>query len=266
MTTRDRWPWDGVVTSHPDVERCGVAKFSRQLAARLGVPCLAIGDVRWRDRPLYSVKWTELTEPQQRDIAWASHDVLWHDLPAWIITPKGGHRHFALPQIGVPSLVDPTPLADTALFTFGFSHKFEVGLFEALREKVGAVPLWISTAQHEGATESRLPRLLKVWPEAVFLGELSDAALQLVWPRCRALLAFFAGGLRANNTTVHAALEAGVPVITNWGTDTPDDLRSVTVDLPKLTIEYVEDSVGGMGMSMSPYTWARLLEAIACRD
>jgi hypothetical protein len=204
--------------------------------------------------PLFSLKWAELDSVVRR-LRWDKQDVLWHDTPE-LSGPVTG-QHWYLPALGVPALVRPSTLETPALFTFGMSHKIEVDMFRALREQLPPCQLWISTATHEGAGPSRVPELMDAWgPTARNLGTLSDEALGLVWSRVSALVAFFAGGLRANNTTVHAALDAGVPVITNHGPETPDDLRAITHDYRGLT------TIPKRPAGPSPYTWERLLEAL----
>jgi hypothetical protein len=87
---------------------------------------------------------------------------------------------------------------------------------------------------------------------------LSDDALSLVWDNVDAMVAFFTGGLRANNSSVHAALDAGVSVITNHGPQTPDDLKAVTHDYRSVTSLWLPTP------APSPYTWDRLLKELTC--
>jgi hypothetical protein len=58
-----------------------------------------------------------------------------------------------------------------------------------------------------------------------FLGFLSDEAVAAELARCAVLAAFFPSGCRANNTTVNAALAAGVAVVTNLDEWSPPYLR-----------------------------------------
>ncbi len=251
-----RGPWTSVVSFHVDPSSCGVARFSAQLAARLGVPHWSAGEPdRWGDKPLLSVKWAEW---RWMPLEYSYHDQLWHDPgPEGADLYVGRGRVWKLYQLGVPALVQPHAIGQrAALFTFGMAHKLELEHFRMLRAKVGGFELWVSSAAHEGAGPSKVPELLQLWGSRAFdLGHLSDAALSLVWPRVTAFVAFFQGGLRANNSSVHAALDARVPVITNHGEDTPRDLRGLCYD--------VRDLRGGLGNLFipggSPYTWERLL-------
>lgn len=252
--------WTSVVSYHTDPETCGVARFSAQLAQRLGVPHVGFNQrEQWGERPLLSVKWAEMELPYSDLLC----DQLWHDEPTRDVAryPILGRRVWRLYEIGVPALVERPEMADRALFTFGMGAKIDLLKFAVVRDHFPSQQLWISTIDHAGSQASLVPELLAMWgPSARNMGHLSDAALALVWPRCRAMVAFFADGLRANNTTVHAALNAGVPVITNHGPETPEDLRERTVDYQHLTVHYWPIVTG------SPYTWDRLLKELRCES
>ena len=253
-------PWTSVVSYHTDPATCGVARFSAQLAQRLGVKtgCLVHSPMFWGDHPLLSVKWAEVDPRVKRLLRteYAGVDQLWHDAPPKGHTATG--RVWKLYDIGVPALVERSVMAPTALFTFGMAHKIDLKKFVALREKFPLDQLWISTAEHEGAGPSRVQELMRAWGDnARNLGHLSDAALHLVWPHVSVFVAFFEQGLRANNSSVHAALDAGVPVITNHGRQTPDDLRACTHDYRRLRPRV--DMA-----TRSPYTWDRLLKELGC--
>jgi hypothetical protein len=246
-------PWTSVVSYHTDPETCGVAKFSAQLAARLGVELLDYTErFAWGARPLLSVKFGEYCSRVD-----AHHDQLWHDEPPPDYTPRTNHV-WKLYELGVPALVEDPVMAPDALFTFGMAHKPDLARFTRLAQVFADTrQLWISTAVHEGAGPSRVQGLMQVWgPHARNLGHLSDAALQLIWPRCFAFVAFFEKGLRANNSSVHAALNAGVTVITNHGPSTPADLRVHTIDQDDILSWSWPRPTG------SPYTWDRLLKEL----
>jgi hypothetical protein len=57
-----------------------------------------------------------------------------------------------------------------------------------------------------------------------FMGYLSDTAVFNHLMDCTFLAAFFEKGLRANNTTVNAAMESGCAVITNLDEHSPQGL------------------------------------------
>jgi hypothetical protein len=253
-------PWTSVVSYHTDPETCGVARFSAQLAARLGVPLVGIGDRSdcWGDHPLLSIKFSEWQSVLSPTGIWSlRRDQLWHDAPPDWYQATG--RVWKLYELGVPALVDCPVMAENALFTFGMAHKVDLDRFRQLAQVFPERQLWVSTAVHEGAGPSKVTDLMAVWgPHARNLGHLSDAALQLIWPRTWAFVAFFEHGLRANNSSVHAALDAGVTVITNHGPDTPADLRVRTIDQSDLLSWPWPRPTG------SPYTWPRLLKELGC--
>jgi hypothetical protein len=254
--------WTSVVSYHTDPETCGVAKFSKQLAERLGVPLIPANDldlvqlVNNDECPLLSIKWSEWVRFPER---LACCDQLWHDDPGeWVARQVTG-RVWRLYEIGVPALVQPVHMDSLSLFTFGMAHKLELDMFRELVAIFPTQELWISTATHEGAGPSKVSDLMRLWGRrARNLGHLSDAALALVWPHVLAFVAFFEGGVRPNNSSVHAALNAGVQVITNWGPGTPDDLKAVTNDYRNIPDRLLLRS------DPSPYTWDRLLKELGC--
>jgi hypothetical protein len=252
--------WTSVVSYHTDPEVCGVARLSAQLAQRLGVPHLGPADRElWGDNPLLSVKWGEwVTAHWDR---YTACDQLWHDVPPPYCAERVTGIVWKIYELGVPALVQPVRMGQhPAFFTFGMSHKVDLARFAVLRAKFPTHELWISTATHEGAGPSKVPELLATWGAGAFdLGHLSDAALSLVWPQVTAFVGFFADGLRANNSSVHAALNAGIPVVTNHDAQTPDDLRSRTYDY-----RAVDQHTPMPWRGYSPYTWDRLLKELGC--
>jgi hypothetical protein len=85
----------------------------------------------------------------------------------------------------------------------------------------------VSTALHEntsfdGSFIVRHEELLSIFDGRVyFMGYLSDTAVFNHLVDCTFLAAFFEKGLRANNTSVNAAMECGCAVITNLDEDSP---------------------------------------------
>jgi hypothetical protein len=253
--------WTSVVSYHTDPEVCGVARFSAQLAQRLGVPHVGMDSEQWVGlRPLLSMKFAEFDESfNLGGLAYA--DQLWHDVPPKYYADRVTGRVWKLYELGVPALVQPVRMGQhPAFFTFGMAHRIDLARFAVLRAKFPTHELWISTATHEGAGPSKVPDLLATWGAGAFdLGHLSDAALSLVWPQVTAFVGFFADGLRANNSSVHAALNAGIPVVTNHDAQTPDDLRDRTYDY-----RAVDQRIPMPWRWGSPYTWDRLLKELGC--
>ena len=90
--------------------------------------------------------------------------------------------------------------------------------------------MYVSTALHEntsfdGSFVVRFEELQAIFNGQVyFMGYLSDTAVFNHLVDCTFLAAFFEKGLRANNTTVNAAMEVGCAVITNLDEHSPEGL------------------------------------------
>lgn len=227
---------------------CGVAKFSQQLAARLGVPCVGM-DGDYGPYPLLSLKWSEVSEPWRvadRFGLERPYGLFWHDGGVEWLTEDADVVFYADPSLGpnglwCPSLIEPAPLAPLRLFSFGMAHKVQVPHFERVRDLLDreGVPfhLRVSVGLHEGTSLSdatgHFERLKEcLGPERVtILGILSDEAVAVELRDADGVLAFFEHGVRANNTTVHAALESGNKVVTNHDRQTPGFLKAATRDI-----------------------------------
>lgn len=258
---------DAVVTFHQNPLTCGVARCNHELARRLGVPLVplvALQHVRYT-HPLVSLKWCELPSSLQMVLPYwfmpAGTRFLWHDQGCPTLSQR--FETFYAHETGIPATVEPgrqIPDHGVRWFSMGMAHKltWEHYAHAASLERPGSI--WLSAWLHEGTSwDAMQPMLDKLTTLATttFLGSLTDAALAWVWPEVDVVLAFFAGGLQANHTSVHAALDAGKPVLTNWGPQTPSDLKACTVDVTGLTKWPRRWSEGP-----SPYTWERLLEVL----
>ena len=90
--------------------------------------------------------------------------------------------------------------------------------------------VYVSTALHEntsfdGSFVVRFEELQSIFGGQVyFMGYLSDTAVFNHLIDCTYVAAFFEQGLRANNTTVNAAMECGCAVITNLDEHSPAGL------------------------------------------
>ena len=104
-------------------------------------------------------------------------------------------------------------------------------LYRRLRDLLEATgkkySVYVSTALHEntsfdGSFVVRFEELQSIFNGQVyFMGYLSDTAVFNHLMDCTFLAAFFEKGLRANNTTVNAAMEVGCAVITNLDEHSP---------------------------------------------
>ena len=231
-------PFTSVVSLHTNEYGCGVAKFSKRLAEQLGVPFVALnGD--WGTRPLLSLKWSELSSCGQRDLRrcpTSPHGVFWHDAGDDVFSKRAEVVFYADPSLGeiglwCPSLLTPSQPRTVRLFSFGMAHKLQTDKYTRVRELLDAAGkryhLRVSVGLHEGTDLSDATKhfdALKdiMGPENVtILGILSDDAVSEELHNADYVLAFFEKGLRANNTTVHAALEHECRVITNFDRDSP---------------------------------------------
>jgi hypothetical protein len=114
------------------------------------------------------------------------------------------------------------------------AHKIRVPLYRRLRDLLEATgksySVYVSTALHEntsfdGSFVVRFEELQSIFNGQVyFMGYLSDTAVFNHLMDCTFLAAFFEKGLRANNTTVNAAMECGCAVITNLDEHSPAGL------------------------------------------
>lgn len=120
------------------------------------------------------------------------------------------------------------------IFSFGMAHKIQVKYYRKLRtvlEGLGVdYSLWISTAFHEKANfgdfDAISQQLSDLFRDRIqFLGFLSDEAVNYFLDKSHLFIAFFESGVRANNTSVFAAMERGRAVLTNSDDRSPRWMR-----------------------------------------
>jgi hypothetical protein len=254
---------DCIAGYHLNPWTCGIAKFNAILARHLDLPVVGIRAVELGDyrRPLLSVKLSEFTDGDAADLdLWgAAHagrfDLFLHAfdesaverrLVAAAARVHCGNRELfeqlrpARPDIHElfcpgtilnPQRFQPTELS---VFTFGMAHKIRVPLYHRLRDLLEAsgqsYSVFVSTALHEntsfdGSFVVRFEELQAIFNGQVyFMGYLSDTAVFNYLMDCTFLAAFFEKGLRANNTSVNAAMECGCAVMTNLDEYSPAGL------------------------------------------
>jgi hypothetical protein len=134
-------------------------------------------------------------------------------------------------------LIDAEPFVKTELsvFTFGMAHKvrgeYYRKLDEFLKRTGKSYSLYLSTALHEGTSiETAFDAAVKNIRDAFsgpvyFLGFLSDAAVLHYLQTTTYFAAFFPQGVRANNTSVNSAMNAGAVVITHLDDGSPSGYR-----------------------------------------
>lgn len=254
---------DCIAGYHLNPWTCGIAKFNDILAKHLGVPVVGIRTVELGGhvRPLLSLKLSEFTDNDARDLGlWcvAHHnrfELFLHAFDGTEIERRlvraaarvycGNSELYGelkpsrpdIRELFCPgTILNPQRFHRTELsvFTFGMAHKIRVPLYRRLWELLEATgqsySVYVSTALHEntsfdGSFVVRFEELQSIFNGQVFfMGYLSDTAVFNHLLDSTYLAAFFEKGLRANNTTVNAAMECGCAVITNLDEHSPSGL------------------------------------------
>ena len=254
---------DCIAGYHLNPWTCGIAKFNTILARHLALPVVGIGSVELAQyrRPLLSLKMSEFTPEDARALdGWiaahpAGFELFLHAFDSTAVEQRllvaaarvyCGNRELArtlasarpdIVELFCPgTLLNPQRFQQTELsvFTFGMAHKIRVPLYRRLRDLLDATgktySVFVSTALHENTSFDdsfvvRFEELQGIFDGQVyFMGYLSDTAVFNHLVDSTFLAAFFEKGLRANNTTVNAAMECGCAVITNLDEDSPRGL------------------------------------------
>src|SRR5215208_4784472 len=254
---------DCIAGYHLNPWTCGIAKFNAILAKYLGVPVVGLRAVELGNhcRPLLSLKLSEFDSADAADLdLWASSragqfELFLHAFDGTEIEQRlvaaaakvycGNSELFTdiqtmradIQELFCPgTILNPQRFQRTELsvFTFGMAHKIRVPLYRRLHDLLEVTgqsySVYVSTALHEntsfdGSFVVRFEELQSIFNGQVyFMGYLSDTAVFNHLLDCNYLAAFFEKGLRANNTTVNAAMECGCAVITNLDEHSPDGL------------------------------------------
>jgi hypothetical protein len=254
---------DCIAGYHLNPWTCGIAKFNAILARRLELPVVGIGsvDLKGYKRPLLSLKMSEFSAEDALALdTWVDRhggefELFLHAfdntaLEKRMLAAAGrvccGNRELSeqlkpvrpdIVEAFCPgTLLNPQRFQQTELsvFTFGMAHKIRVPLYRRLRDLLDATgktySVYVSTALHENTSFDdsfvvRFEELQSIFNGQVyFMGYLSDTAVFNHLVDCTFLAAFFEKGLRANNTTVNAAMELGCAVITNLDGHSPEGL------------------------------------------
>jgi hypothetical protein len=299
---------DCIAGYHLNPWTCGIAKFNMILARHLGLPVVgsrgrALGDYA---RPLLSIKLSEFTDRDAADLdAWGrAHEGRFElFLHAFDGTPIEqrllataarvcvGNSELArslrsarpdLQEMFCPgTILGPQRFqrTDLSVFTFGMAHKIRVPLYRRLRDLLEATgrsySVYVSTALHEntsldGSFVDRFEELESIFDRHVyFLGYLSDTAVYNQLVDCTFVAAFFEKGLRANNTTVNAAMECGCAVVTNLDDHSPAGLVHMAnvIDIDQCDRLPDLDQTRRIGLAAreiahSRYGWDQLVEQL----
>jgi len=242
-------PVEAVVTHHRSGFRSGVARFNELLAERLGVPLYGLDDEGpgWASS-LLSFKVSELDIATRAALsgrldAWDGelflHELSGLELERELVA-RARRVHCGNLEIyeGVRGLSDraeavwaPGLIVDRRLFepaavtvfSFGMAHKIRTDMFRRLRgllDELGTpYAVYVSAANHETSAledaQAVFEEMHELFPSLYFLGNLSDVAVYNRLRESTFFAAFFDRGVRANNTSVAAAMETGAVVITN---------------------------------------------------
>lgn len=251
---------DCIAGYHLNPWTCGIAKFNSILAKHLAVPVVGIRAVELGSyrRPLLSIKLSEFNEPDAADLdIWSQahagqFELFLHafdgtPIERRLVAAAGRvycgnqelSRELAAARPDIQELFCPGTIlspqrfqrSELSVFTFGMAHKIRVPLYRRLQELLAATgrsySVFVSTALHEntsfdGSFVVRFEELQSIFGGNVyFMGYLSDTAVYNQLLDCTFLAAFFEKGLRANNTSVNAAMECGCAVITNLDEHSP---------------------------------------------
>jgi hypothetical protein len=254
---------DCIAGYHLNPWTCGIAKFNSILATHLTVPVVGIRAVELGSyrRPLLSIKLSEFNDPDAADLdIWSQahagqFELFLHafdgtEIEQRLLAAAGRvcvgnaelYRDLRVARPDVQEMFCPGTIlnpqrfqrTEISVFTFGMAHKIRVPLYRRLRELLDATgktySVFVSTALHENTSFDasfvvRFEELQAIFNGQVyFMGYLSDTAVYNHLMDSTFLAAFFEKGLRANNTTVNAAMEAGCAVITNLDEHSPAGL------------------------------------------
>ena len=254
---------DCIAGYHLNPWTCGIAKFNAILAKHLDLPVVGIRELipGAHRRPLLSIKMSEFSAADAAELdTWSmanagEFELFLHAFDGTAIEERLvaaaarvycgntelyrvlGPARPDIQELFCPgTILNPQRFQQTELsvFTFGMAHKIRVPLYRRLRDLLEATgrtySVFVSTALHENTSFDdsfvvRFEELQSIFDGQVyFMGYLSDTAVFNQLMDCTFLAAFFEKGLRANNTTVNAAMEAACAVITNLDEHSPAGL------------------------------------------
>jgi hypothetical protein len=262
-----------VVTHHRSGFRSGVARFNELLAERLGVPLYGIDEdgPGWA-RSLLSFKVGELSAAEREALAerleragWEGelylHEYAGLELERELVSRARrvhcGNREIhervrdlnpRSEAVWAPGLIAdrrPYETAEITVFSFGMAHKIRTDMFRRLRDLLDRLDrsyaVYVSAANHETArledAEEVFEEMHEIFPSLYFLGNLSDVAVYNQLRQSTFFAAFFDRGVRANNTSVAAAMETGAVVITNLDPYSPPEYEHMgnLIDIERCT-------------------------------
>lgn len=257
--------YTSIVSSHINPNLSGVAKFNHMLAIILNIPCIGIDNIYnlKRGPVLLSIKLRDINfhefEQIKRIILHflnkkVVYDIFFHTFDGLEIEYKllencrqvfCGNDEITHALQGISNRIISAwcpPLLDTKielhesrlnLFSFGMAHKIQIKYYKILHELLQSqedYSVWVSTAFHEKANfgdfNSISTLLMNVFGNKIhFLGFLSDEAVNYFLSKTQLFVAFFEKGVRANNTSVFAAMTQKCAVLTNCDEYSPSWMK-----------------------------------------
>ncbi|MFA5775836.1 MAG: hypothetical protein WC864_10740 [Ilumatobacteraceae bacterium] len=245
--------YECIVSYHTNPYTCGVARFNKALAQKLGIDLVAVDnfDRRSEDFAFLSLKFEEIPEQVAQKLlghvltSGSEFDLFLHGILGSEIEKEfivHARRVFVATaeyadalrsmRSDIVTLFAPgasfqgdNETYDLTLLTFGMSHKIRAEgyrkLGQIMESDERSVQLEISTALHEGtafsddffSVNAEISEVFK--GKVTFLGFLADGEVSRRLRAADALVAFFPQGVRENNTTVLSAMAHGCAVITN---------------------------------------------------
>lgn len=296
---------DCIAGYHLNPWTCGIAKFNVILGRHLELPVVGIGTggLAKYQCPLLSIKASEFTPKDAAELdRWGQahagrFELFLHDYDGTEIEQRllaaaarvcvgNAELHETLSPVrpDVQEMFCPGTIlspqrfqrTELSVFTFGMAHKIRVPLYRELRDLLDrtgkSYSVYVSTALHEntsfdGSFVVRFEELQSIFDQHVyFLGYLSDTAVYNHLMDCTFIAAFFEKGLRANNTTVNAAMESGCAVLTNLDRHSPAGLVHMTnvIDINRCDRLPDADEMRRIGVAAreiahSRYGWEQLV-------
>ena len=298
--------YDAVLTYHTNTETCGVAKWNAALARHLQVPCRPLDEWVDCENPLVSIKPQEMSEDVLMDI-WRHwnrplrYGLFLHGTPTSLLhhiwhkshTTYAANRRIKMEmrdmrgidivgELWCPGTVGSWQRIRKPdghqVFGFGMAHKAKLHDYhQLLGPLLTAQPyrFIMSTAFHENTPweidmQAVKDELHAVYGhQGVFAGFLSDAFTARTLEESDACAAFFADGVKTNNTTVLAAMDLGCPVITNLSQWSPvgfeHGLTCLDIEQVDRLADYDLEQIGRHGQQLvrDLYSWERLIERLS---
>lgn len=264
---------DVVLGYHLNIMTCGVARVNDKISKIGKIPHEYIFSDKNKNfkYPLISIKLSEFNKRDRNKlkklINKVNYAVFFHGFEnknLEILIAKKACKVFAgnseikdqLHKLNIESELSWCPSANDnsvifkesklKIFSFGMAHKIKTNYYKKLRKVLENSTkdycLYLSTALHEGTSFDEnfhdvYLELKKIFKNKIYhLGYLSDHAVHNFLIKSDYFVAFFNKGVRANNTSIYAAFDSGVPLITNSDKFSPDFLihNETFIDINKI--------------------------------